>query len=1074
MFFDINQGKQYLRRRKNKEDVYEGFQSNTYDDTGVVLRTVDSITPIKSNIDSDAALIADIQIYEDDFIQKRAAYESSYQTLINKTQSYITSPDSSDPTKNKNVFVNRLNDSEEVVSTRVGCYNATMSDYIGTYNDNPNRAMPPPQNHPWQWSSYSDCKNQAIAGNFAYFGLQDFQGGTVSECYLSNDLQQAQSLGETTNHNTGTDGKIYGGPWANAIYAVNPTPDIVGSFVLQPDVGDYIPVSQETCKLRAADLGYSSFALVNSPSVKVYGNNGGVSCNKYCHGAGGIQWQGSGELPEEWKGAQCESAGNYDITSCDFVGQDPDTPGILPCTCMRNDNFPYSTENYDSVIANPVPAAPPVTTGDCYVGENIDNTTSTGYAYQIIKVFEFDKQLNANLCTLLYTGQIGLWNDWQVNIFANNPENDANINAYLQIDHNTPSGNGNCHITRGGAINTEDIQAAFGDNCSPPFEGVNYLLQGIGTDTCIYNNADGRFNVTNCVPEYDDQWWSFVDNGGNWQLLNYNSGNVLLGGFDGQSDGVTVLNSGWVNGDVDWEYGWGDFFGTWMELYDKAWNLFRFADPSEILLQDVNSSNCLNINNDGSLTMSPCNTTYASQQIRMLTTDGNPAENPPFGNWSANTIQTIVNQNGYWPISANYVVGEEGSDPAPGCAKQYHAWYQCGNAGAKQVVVSPEAGGQIAPFDCTAENEICLRFAFYVNDSGMITINNQTTGAFLWAINAYSPDAVPNPAYNATNSKFGRFFMEAGESLGIDEFIGSPSGLYHVVMVNDPATNMSGLQVRYCAYKCGEIVSKDSTANVVYQINPADSALLGYVGFVDDNNTLHQYPSEMVFPGTNYDSFGNYDSVGHDIKQFTMEGLTADDCKTQCNATENCGGFVLADNACFLKDAGMFPYGVRQADPNAELYVRSRTVDGDASCPKTIDEGITANDWIGINPGGLMGYDTLCKLGIVTEEERLDLDEKTNDLMASAAILEDKISLLLENDMDLTNELAKRVNTLKEDLGQYTSMNTKIKKTDVAIKGLNGISEDSELKMMSENYKYLLMTILAIFLVGAIIKVSRK
>ena len=266
MFFDVDQGKQFIKKKKIKTEksiststsiLKEGFKSNTYDDTGVILRTVDSIK-LTSNLDNDAQLIAEIDAIEDDFNQKLADYGVTYNMLMNKTQAYISSSDNTDVTKNRNVFVNRVNDSEAMQATTVGCYNTGTSDYIGTFVDNPNRTMPPPD-HPWQWSSYSDCKNQAIAGNFAFFGLQNFQGGTQSECYLSNDLQKAESLGVANNSSIGTDGKIYGGAWSNAVYAVNPTPAIVGGLQVQTDLGT--AVDEDTCKVRAADLGYSMFAL---------------------------------------------------------------------------------------------------------------------------------------------------------------------------------------------------------------------------------------------------------------------------------------------------------------------------------------------------------------------------------------------------------------------------------------------------------------------------------------------------------------------------------------------------------------------------------------------------------------------------------------------------------------------------------------------------------------------------------------------------------------------------------------------------------------------------------------------
>lgn len=91
------------------------------------------------------------------------------------------------------------------------------------------------------------------------------------------------------------------------------------------------------------DTAYKNQIRKNDPNfVTVYHNNGTVSCNKYCHGAGGRSWWG--ELPIEWKGAQCVVAGKNRNIPCSKAKKDPAEPtGNLQCVCQRNDDFPYET-----------------------------------------------------------------------------------------------------------------------------------------------------------------------------------------------------------------------------------------------------------------------------------------------------------------------------------------------------------------------------------------------------------------------------------------------------------------------------------------------------------------------------------------------------------------------------------------------------------------------------------------------------------------------------------------------------------------------------------------------------------
>ena len=37
-----------------------------------------------------------------------------------------------------------------------------------------------------------------------------------------------------------------------------------------------------------------------------------------------------------------------------------------------------------------------------------------------------------------------------------------------------------------------------------------YQLKNRKTSSCLYNNADGRFNMSGCVAAYNDQWWKLI------------------------------------------------------------------------------------------------------------------------------------------------------------------------------------------------------------------------------------------------------------------------------------------------------------------------------------------------------------------------------------------------------------------------------------------------------------------------------------------------------------------------------------------------------------------------------------
>jgi len=79
----------------------------------------------------------------------------------------------------------------------------------------------------------------------------------------------------------------------------------------------------------------------NWPYFNAMGNSGIVTCNTYCKGFDGHSW--GSDMPGSWKGATCVAAGAGRDISCAYRGTyDWRTPGILPCTCARDDAVPFN------------------------------------------------------------------------------------------------------------------------------------------------------------------------------------------------------------------------------------------------------------------------------------------------------------------------------------------------------------------------------------------------------------------------------------------------------------------------------------------------------------------------------------------------------------------------------------------------------------------------------------------------------------------------------------------------------------------------------------------------------------
>ena len=117
-------------------------------------------------------------------------------------------------------------------------------------------------------------------------------------------------------------------------------------------------IAYKTTVNNRYNLAAGADALDTVNNVRVYGNDGNVTCNTYCHGKNGKSW--NNELPADWLGAQCLSAGAdnqygcdaanvFDVEPTDFTTDEElmttiYTGGELQCLCQRNDTFPYSSD----------------------------------------------------------------------------------------------------------------------------------------------------------------------------------------------------------------------------------------------------------------------------------------------------------------------------------------------------------------------------------------------------------------------------------------------------------------------------------------------------------------------------------------------------------------------------------------------------------------------------------------------------------------------------------------------------------------------------------------------------------
>ena len=179
-------------------------------------------------------------------------------------------------------------------------------------------------------------------------------------------------------------------------------------------------------------------------------------------------------------------------------------------------------------------------------------------------------------------------------------------------------------------------------------------------------------------------------------------------------------------------------------------------------------------------------------------------------------------------------------------------------------------------------------------------------------------------------------------------------------------------------------------------------------------------------------------------------------------------GSMSTVDTCSLKNAGMYPSGLRQPNDDYELYTRGKLVKNNNSCNKAI-ESTTVTNWELFPMGEKMTMDTLCSLGAITEKERKELENKHTNLSGIASVLDTKLQGLTQEKAKIDKSMQFNKSKLSTDIGTYTDVWKKSENYDANDDNINAMVDDTDLNMVSQNYKHLIWTILAIlFIIGAI------
>jgi len=229
------------------------------------------------------------------------------------------------------------------------------------------------------------------------------------------------------------------------------------------------------------------------------------------------------------------------------------------------------------------------------------------------------------------------------------------------------------------------------------------------------------------------------------------------------------------------------------------------------------------------------------------------------------------------------------------------------------------------------------------------------------------------------------------------------------------------------------------------------------------------------------------------------ESITAsfEKCRGMCDADEKCGGFVYtkgtagADGKCELKDrAKMYPVGLRIADPTKQLMLKVPTINGtisDESCK--VNNGaykmIDSAQYQHYPDTGGMTSGTKCDIRkLVPKSGSLQQTDLTSMFGAVDKAFEETESktAAYRAQTEIAPPPPSRVEgfgVLREGIDNYGSAMSgvaddlkKIANSEYQRERLLAINDESNKLLISESYKFILWSILAILTIMAVLKLK--
>ena len=448
---------------------------------------------------------------------------------------------------------------------------------------------------------------------------------------------------------------------------------------------------------------------------------------------------------------------------------------------------------------------------------------------------------------------------------------------------------------------------------------------------------------------------------------------------------------------------------------------------------------------------------------------------------------------------------------APSGSGEVYINYKCGNTNKAPTQLTATLG-QGFNIDCETLYNKYPSFSLELSDDGIVKIYNNATRTASGPVWSSSNTQINVPLITLSNGR--QFDLRAprpdwvssgintggipltsyggpvsGNSSGVKtlsngQYISSPTGKCRLLF------DGTKLILQYSIFnvlqdKNGDLIgnqlpSGGSNGFSMYALTKSDfPEVKGNVAYIDINNGLHKYPNSMLaFDSTYNEMLGSIPSPS--VGTVSTAGTTEPLCKIACNSDPACAGYTYTNGICKkYTETQIYPKGDRILFDGAaadavlnKTYIRNKKIsDSNSShysCNKVVNN-VNSSVYSSYPATIEMTTTQKCALGLILDPQMSTLTAKSAAAVTSGGTIKTAINGIYTNQNTLKNTINTKTTEIETGLANQGAVKRKIDKYEESNNTSTATVTDTELLLVSDNYKYVLWSIVTVLVgIGAI------